>query len=73
MTTQEALNALVVFGDKCVGGGLFKSIGDVLIYKEAVDTVVKEINEQKSRIGSLTRMTRVETKEAEVMDDLHTN
>lgn len=74
MGTQEALNALVVFGDKCVSGGLFKSIGDVLVYKEAVDTVVKLINEQQNQVMALTKLARTELKqdEAEVIGSLIT-
>jgi hypothetical protein len=55
MDMQQALNALQIFGDKCVGAGLFKSVADVLTYKQAVEQVVSVINQQQQKIDELTQ------------------
>lgn len=65
MTTQEAIKALEVFGDKCVGAGLFKSVGDVLIYKEAVETVIRVLNDQQEQLSTLTKLARAELRNDE--------
>lgn len=50
-----AINTLKLFGDNATAGGLFKSVADAIIFKEALETVVTAINERNAKIAQLEK------------------
>lgn len=64
-----AINTLQLFGDNATAQGLFKSVGDAIIFKEALETLVIAINERNEKIGNLQGMIDYLTKEKDPSPD----
>jgi hypothetical protein len=43
---QQSLDLLKIFGDKAAAAGLFKTVQDAVIFKDAIETILVGINER---------------------------